>query len=132
MAGLVDPKSIDNDLFTCSVNGKDLSKYMTGYSITEQDLHTDDSGRNETGSMVINKLATKLKFSISVSDCPASYIDHIRDTFNSGTTFPAKCRVGTQIIETNFKIYGGDRKFSQSIHNGTLDLWNAEFSIIEI
>lgn len=128
---LVKASTLEQTFFICSVDGKDLSKYMTGYDITKIKLQSEDSGRNEAGTAIINNIAQKTRIDITVTDCPASYIDHIDEALDKDT-FNAEYTVGTKKISKDFKAYAGDRKYSRSLFDENNDLWNATFSIIEI
>jgi hypothetical protein len=118
------------DKFLLSINGVDLSGYVTEFSYDEYDVSTADSGLDDTATMQQEVVAKdKRKLSVVWSDCPSGYKRKIKRALKN-VQFEATWVDGDDKESLTVKSYRGDRKYTMKRNRENKIYWEVSLSII--
>ena len=115
-----------NVLIIDSVNVPDPSELK----VDIEDVHAEDSGRNENGSMIIRIVARKRK--LNAKWPPLSFADGklLTEIFESGTYHSVTYPEPTTGANATKTFYVGSR--GSNLYNKTMGIWDSiEFNLIE-
>ena len=121
----------DSNKFLISINGVDLSEYITEFSYNEYDISSSVSGLNDNGAMNLDIVAKdKRKLTIKWTECPSSYKTKIKNAL-SGITFNAKWVCGDDDESITVYSYRGDRTYTmKQLKTDKKPLWDVSVSVI--
>lgn len=120
------------DKFLLSINGVDLSGYVSEFSYDEYDVSTADSGLDDNAEMQQEVVAkNKRKLSINWTFCPSGYKKKIQNAIKN-VNFEAVWVDGDNKESITVKSYRGDRKYTMRRNNQNKIYWDVSLSIIGI
>lgn len=118
------------DKFLLSINGVDLSGYITDFYYDEYDVSTEDSGLDDTATMQQEVVAeNKRKLSVTWSDCPSSYKKRIKNALRN-VQFEATWVDGDDKESISVQSYRGDRKYRMKRNRENKIFWEVTLSVI--
>jgi hypothetical protein len=118
------------DKFLVSVNGVDLSGYITEFYYDVYDVSTADSGLDDTGTMQQEVVAkNKRKLSVVWSDCPSGYKRKIERALEN-VQFEVVWVDGDDKDSLTVPAYRGDRKFAMKRNIQNKVYWEVSLSLI--
>lgn len=118
------------DIFIVKINGVDVSKYLTSYTINKYDITTADTGMNDAGDTQIEYVKKdKLKAQFKWSDINSTYYHKIEKTIENGT-ITAEIVIGDNKESITYDAYRGDRTITMKRDVNNKPEWDYTFSII--
>lgn len=112
------------------IQGVDVSKNLTkdGYTVEIQDVHSSESGINESGEEIVEVIwGDRHKIGCVWQDIDAKYMTQIVNLIAKKTDIQVEFLYGGS-LET-MKAYVGDRKLTMKVAEGKA--WDLSFSLIE-